>query len=87
MDDELLVFGSEDCLGWVETRGALNKLEEDPEFQLAINHLDPIEHEETFRERGLVVCPSIVYKDEIIAVGPPKPGSIKQKIEQLHSDQ
>lgn len=70
-------------MGWEETREALDELEDDPDFEPGIVQLDPAEHEQRFRELGLVVCPSIVYRDEIIAVGPPNADSIKTIVKEL----
>lgn len=84
MEDELIVFCSEDCLSWEETFQVIDELEADPDFSPAIKRMDPDDHQQTFREYGLTICPSIVYKDEVIHVGPPERDFIKQKVKELN---
>jgi hypothetical protein len=74
-------------MGWDETREILDELESDPEFSVDITRLDPVEHRDQFRKYGLVVCPSFVYRDEVIAVGPPNPESIKERVKELSSSE
>lgn len=76
----LLVFGSEDCPSWERTRKLIDELENDEGLSLDLRVLDPAEHKEQFRGYGLVICPSIVYRDEVISVGPPDVDHVKGKI-------
>jgi hypothetical protein len=56
------------------------RLERDHEIPLPVKILDPVEHEEQFREYGLAICPSMVVGDEVISVGPPHFDSVKENI-------
>lgn len=68
---DLLVYGSEDCLGWQDVRELLETLRDDSRLDLDITVKDPFEHREEFQEKGLVVCPSFLHDGELIAVGTP----------------
>lgn len=77
--DTLLVFASEDCIGWDELKQVLSRLRDrEPETNIEIKC--PIEYEEEFHERGLVICPSVIYDDELIAVGVPTLEELEEKI-------
>lgn len=78
--EELLVFGSEDCMSWEETTEVLDRLENDDEVPVSFRILDPVENSELFKKYELVICPSIVHQDELISVGPPNFDYLKQKI-------
>ncbi len=81
--DSLLVFGSEECMSWDPTVEVIEQLRNDEDFEASIKVLDPVEHEETFRDYGLVICPSTVYRGEVISVGPPSIENVKEKVREL----
>lgn len=77
---ELLVYGSEDCMGWEDVEDLLDELKSDPDCNIEIDVRDPAKHWEEFQDKGLVVCPSFLFNDELIAVGPQDPDDLKEII-------
>jgi hypothetical protein len=72
-------------MSWDRTIDVINRLKEDDEVLASIEILDPVEHDDLFRDYGLVICPSIVYRDEVISVGPPNFEHVKDKVKELDS--
>lgn len=78
---ELLVYGSEDCLGWQEISELIETLRNEPRLDVSVTVRDPLEHRDEFQEKGLVICPSFLYEGELIAVGPPDRDELLQTID------
>lgn len=76
----LIIYGSEDCLGWEDTLEVVEKLKSDPEFGFPVEIRSPENHEQAFRELGAVICPAYVFEDEVISVGPTDHDYIKRSI-------
>ncbi len=76
----ILIFGSEDCPSWEQTRQVHEQLERDDDILLPVEVLDPADNEEQFRRLGLTICPSMVVDDEVISVGPPNFDNVKNEI-------
>jgi hypothetical protein len=80
MARKLLIFASDECMGWETTRETIETLRDNSDFQPSIEVLDPTENQELFREYELTVCPSFLLDDELIAVGPTTPDKIQQHL-------
>lgn len=74
----ITIYASDHCFGWEELLESVEVLRE--EYDLDITIKDPIEHEEEFYGLGLVVCPSVLYGDELVAVGIPEPDQFYQEL-------
>jgi len=79
---ELTIYASEQCLGWEELDDVLSRLRKRLNGGTQITIKDPAEHENEFYERGLVVCPSILYGDDLIVVGVPTVEEIEKKLKE-----
>ena len=75
----ITIYASDHCFGWEELLESVEVLRE--QYDLEITIKDPIEHEEEFYEQGLVICPSVLYGDELVAVGVPKPDQFYRELE------
>lgn len=80
----LTVYGSTDCMGWDHVEELLRKFRDDTECDIEIEVKDPTENWEEFREKGLVVCPSFVVGNELLAVGTPDFEDLKNKLSNLN---
>lgn len=79
--NRLIVYGSENCIGWKDVQALLGELRSrEPEYVIEVR--DPADHREEFREKGLVVCPSFLFGGELIAVGVPRVQTLREKIDE-----
>lgn len=74
----ITVFASENCIGWSELQETLDEFRN--RTNLTIEVKDPIEHRKEFYAHGLVICPSIVYGEQLVAVGAPEPDALLEQI-------
>jgi hypothetical protein len=72
-------------MSWESTRKVIDRLRKDEELDSDIDIKDPSEHREEFQRLGLFICPSVVFEDKVISVGPPDFDHVKSEVQKISS--
>jgi len=78
--DTLTVYAEQDCIGWDELNQVLSEFRAQEDVPVSVEVKSPSEYPDEFHGHGLVVCPSVLYDDELIVVGVPTVEELNQKV-------